>query len=344
VRAARGLRARRGAEQAVMPSSSRAAAASGAPGAPKELASASARPPEGDTDGPRLPSEVVPFNLARFAAVVCAVLLADGAAVSWQWSDGGGSAADPALSRAARSLGLRLNEADVSRGGSGLLLSTRVASLLLTSLLSVNLVVSSDYPLVASNYGFLLHVRGWRRFTSFTCWCWALLTGYFWWAAALSAHAWQSGAPARSAWLPVLFEVCLVTAVLVTLVVHFVLVPVARRKDKYRLKRLLDWRALTLHYANVAMMLVEAVIGGGRVSPSHWLFALAYCNLYLVFAWGWGYSTGVFYYFFLDFSKFRWAPVAYVGLFLALKALWHACVLLPAAVDAWAAPRAREPS
>ena len=106
--------------------------------------------------------------------------------------------------------------------------------------------MSSNYPLVASNYGFLLHVRGWRRFTSFTCWCWALLTGYFWWAAALSARAWQSGAPARSAWLPVLFEVCLVTAVLVTLVVHFVLVPVARRKDKYRLKRLLDWRALTL--------------------------------------------------------------------------------------------------
>ncbi len=83
------------------------------------------------------------YRSTRFVVVLCAVLLADGAAIAWQWSDDPGAAAEPALSRASRSLSLRLDEVDVSRGGSVALLLTRIASLLLTSLLSIRLLVST---------------------------------------------------------------------------------------------------------------------------------------------------------------------------------------------------------
>mmetsp|Transcript_9289 Transcript_9289/g.20212 ORF Transcript_9289/g.20212 Transcript_9289/m.20212 type:complete len:150 (-) Transcript_9289:352-801(-) len=132
----------------------------------------------------------------------------------------------------------------------------------------------------------------------------------------------------KSQWLPILFEVCFCTSVLVTLVVHFVLIPVAKRQDPYRYSRLTAWRAMTLHYANVLMIFTEAFFSQLEVHLEHWVFVLAFCNLYLVFAWAWYYKTGVYYYFFLNYNRFRWAPLAYVGLVALLATVWVSCKLL----------------
>jgi len=201
---------------------------------------------------------------------------------------------------------------------------SRVFSVVVTSGMAVHLYFTNNYPLVRNWKNEIVHVRRLKRFTTFTVWSWGILTLYFVWATYLTF----SDPSGRSRWFPVLFEVCFCAAAQVTLVVHFILIPVARRKDKYRLSRLLNWRALTLHYANIVMMLIEAVLTQYPIRRQHWIFFLAFGNAYMLFALFWYQIMGVFYYFFMDYNRFWWSPFAYLGLVLIFAAIYFGCAFV----------------
>ncbi len=244
---------------------------------------------------------------------------------------------DPSSGECEEAFGVKVPARDLHRDGSrgGILLISRVLSAGITSGLLHHLVTTDDYPIHKSDYGYKLHVKGWKRLSTFTVWCWTLLTVYFGVVVfdAVLAIFFRQG-KSESVWLPVLFEVCFCCAILVTLVVHFVLIPAARRKDAHRLSRLLGYRSLTLHYANTCLVLIEAALSGFPVVVSHVAFAVVFCDAYLFASFLWYMKYGVYYYFFLNYEKFRYVPVSYFVLFSVFGLLWLASSHITAAISA----------
>mmetsp|Transcript_12647 Transcript_12647/g.24529 ORF Transcript_12647/g.24529 Transcript_12647/m.24529 type:complete len:329 (+) Transcript_12647:81-1067(+) len=233
-------------------------------------------------------------------------------------------------------LDVDVDERDVTGGGSKILLTTRVLSTILAVAIAVNIYVTNDYPKVRSNFGEIVHIKRWKRYTTFTVWSWTMLTFYFLFSIFYSLNVEPFGSHSR--WMPVVFEVCFSSALMVTLVVHFVLMPTARRKDPYRYARLSNWRALTMHYANLLMMLVEATLSGLPMVSRHWIFMLCYANVYVSFALFWFKMMGIFYYFFMDYTRFAWAPLAYAGLVGVMYIVWVACTFFVEAIDIYVRP------
>ncbi|GBG26835.1 Hypothetical Protein FCC1311_030572 [Hondaea fermentalgiana] len=298
---------------------------------------------ETNTDGQPVPvaghGPPPKLSLPRFLLVVLTVSAMDVSVLTWYAEERLEAAEAPqSIDEALALLGVDVPERDVTDQASLALTVSRLLFAFAATILTVHIYATNNYPLVRSNYGNIVHIRRFKRFTTFTVWSWTLLTAYFLLAATHSlgvAPAFMSG---RSRWLPVLFEVCFSAALMVTLVVHFVLIPMARRKDPYRLSRLLNWRALTMHYGNLAMMLVEATLSGLPMKREHWIFMVVYANMYVVFALIWHYATGIFYYFFMDYTRFLWAPLAYVGLVGIMGVVWLACVYFVEALDVYVRP------
>jgi hypothetical protein len=188
-------------------------------------------------------------------------------------------------------------------------------------------------------HGIKFNVKGLARFTTFTSWSWALQGAYFASAAYCSAlHLAPGllGLPSPSAavldvtW--VLYEVSLATSMLVTVVVTFVLFPAAARLDNTALLLFPD--ALMMHNLNVVFMAAELVLTAVPVQPTHFIFAVLWGSVYVMFSWLWLARTGVVYYFFLDYRKPK-AAAMMVGLLIALTMFyflgWGVSVLGPAA-------------
>src|SRR5262245_13112462 len=99
-----------------------------------------------------------------------------------------------------------------------------------------------------------VHLRRHSRWSTFTIWCFTLLFYYFTLAAYCSGAAIIGcGAVVPSGVVLatlVLFEVSYPMSLLVTAVVTFVLVPVARRYN-HPMGRMFRWRALMMHNGNV---------------------------------------------------------------------------------------------
>jgi len=185
-----------------------------------------------------------------------------------------------------------------------------------------SLYTSED--VVHGNHGNQVKMTGVYRFTKFTCCSWGLNTLYFNLILVHSAAV-CFGFDGIPVFVHVLFEVCLTSGFLVSLVFHFILVPIARKKAPERLPKLLGWRSMCLHCANIIMLVIEAFLAGWHVVPRHWLYGLAYCNAYLVFTIWWFHQNGIFYYFFMDYKRFKWAPLAYIFLFVGHAAVWFLC-------------------
>lgn len=167
-------------------------------------------------------------------------------------------------------------------------------------------------------------LRRQTRLTTFTVWCFAVLYLYFLLAAICSSAVLAGSEALVPPWLVtgtlILFELSYPMSLLVSAVVTFVLLPVARR-HQHPIGRLFRWRPLMMHSGNVLMMQCAMLSAPPPVTLAHLPYAVLFGCSYALFACYWFRRTGVFYYFFLDYRR----PAAlwtYLGL-LALVALLY---------------------
>ena len=167
----------------------------------------------------------------------------------------------------------------------------------------------------------LIHLRRW---TTFTVWCFTLLFFYFALATFCSAVALFT----RGDIIPnavvvltlILFEISYPTSLLVTIVVNFVLLPVAL-KNHYPTARMFRWRPLIMHNLNVLMMQIAMLMTAPPITFAHLSYVLIFGCAYAIFAWYWFIRTGIFYYFFLDYRR-PYAVFVYIGLLVVLVSFY----------------------
>ena len=97
----------------------------------------------------------------------------------------------------------------------------------------------------------------------------------------------------------VIYQICASTAILVTLVVTFALVPM-NRKASMKNPTLTSWRGLLYHNGNIASMLLEGALGSMMFAQPDFAFVVLFGCSYVLFAWWWFSRVGAYYYFFLD--------------------------------------------
>jgi hypothetical protein len=167
-------------------------------------------------------------------------------------------------------------------------------------------------------------LRRHSRWTTFTLWCFTLLFCYF----ALAAYCSGMAFVGRGERVPsgvviatlVLFEVSYPMSILVTAVVTFVLIPMARQHG-HPMGRMFHWRPLMMHNGNVLMMQLAMLSAPPPVTLAHLPYAVLFGCCYAIFAWYWFLRTRVFYYFFLDYHR-PYAVFSYLGLLATLAMLY----------------------
>jgi hypothetical protein len=169
-----------------------------------------------------------------------------------------------------------------------------------------------------------VYLRRHSRWTTFTLWCFTLLFFYFTLAAYCSGAAFIGRGDVVPSGIVmatlVLFEVSYPMSFLVSAVVTFVLVPMARRHND-PMDRLFRWRSLMMHNGNVLMMQLAMLSAPPPVTLVHLPYAVLFGCCYALFAWYWFWRTRVFYYFFLDYRR-PYAVMVYLGLLAALTMLY----------------------
>lgn len=167
-------------------------------------------------------------------------------------------------------------------------------------------------------------LRRHSRWTSFTLWCFTLLSFYFTLAAYCSGAVFVGHGDVVPSGVVmvtlVLFEVSYPMSILVTAVVTFVLIPVARRYN-HPMGRMFGWRPLMMHNGNVLMMQLAMLSAPPPVTLAHLPYAVLFGCCYAIFAWYWFWRTRVFYYFFLDYQR-PYAIFTYLGLLATLAMLY----------------------
>ena len=93
----------------------------------------------------------------------------------------------------------------------------------------------------------------------------------------------------------VLFQVCFTTALLVTALVTFVLIP-AGRSTGVDMAFMYDPPALIMHNLNLVLMLTELLVNRFSFNLWHTAFTVLFGMVYVLFAWvNFLYGTRVFY-------------------------------------------------
>lgn len=113
-----------------------------------------------------------------------------------------------------------------------------------------------------------------------------------------------------SSWI--LYEISFPIAFLVSLVVSFVLIPMAKI-DEIPVDVFFHPLPCIMHNANIFFMTIEFLLNDLHFFPTHVIFVLLYGIAYVFFAWYWHRVKGIYYYFFLDYTR----PLAvffYLGL------------------------------
>lgn len=168
-----------------------------------------------------------------------------------------------------------------------------------------------------------LSLIGMQRLTTFTVWCWVLLSSYFALASACSVTALFLGRPvpdllARAAC--VVYEVSFASAYIVTVVVTFLLIPAASKRNMPT-HTFFEPIPLLLHNGNVIFMGVETLLNRVPIFPAHLPYGQLYGLAYLLFAWYWYTKIGAFYYFFLDYNR-PYAVVWCFALFMLVSNIY----------------------
>jgi hypothetical protein len=169
-------------------------------------------------------------------------------------------------------------------------------------------------------HGAIIRLRHFRRFTTFTVWCFILLFCYF----ALAAYCSSALLTGHEEAVPdfvvtatlILFEISYPMSLLVTTVVSFVLLPTAI-KHGYPVARMFRFRPQMMHNVNVVMMQLAMLMAPPPVAFAHLPYTALFGCSYAIFSWIWFHRTGVYYYFFLDYRQPH-AVLTYLGLFTAL--------------------------
>lgn len=124
----------------------------------------------------------------------------------------------------------------------------------------------------------------------------------------------------------VLYEISFPIAFLVSLVVTFVLIPLAKLEN-IPIDIFFHPLPIIMHNANILFMTIEFLLNNISFLPNHVIFILAYGILYVYFAWYWHEKKGVYYYFFLDYTRpfaILWY-IALLGINYGLFALGEYC-------------------
>jgi hypothetical protein len=194
-----------------------------------------------------------------------------------------------------------------------------------------------------SHRGRVVTVRHSARFVTFTLWCNAVITLYWLCATAgssLAALGARGAAARRLATLSlVLWEIAFPLSWLVALVVSFVLIPAAVRKEPEKVEVLLRWRPQVLHNGYVLACACELVLAKPPMVSAHFPLMILFGTGYIAFAWAMHARLGVYAYFFLD-PTFSWSPIAYAALLLVTSGCFAGCFVLTADVQALDSPGA----
>lgn len=215
--------------------------------------------------------------ISGFASVstLVAVIVVVSVAALTMWSDG---CDDYDLLRR------QLLESSVVR--SSALIGARIA-FLLSNLATLTYMVSLDSIVITAhrpdNTTTEIKMIKPLRFCTFTVWSWCLQSLFF--ALVVSMHLGLIPAtPVLVRVAVVLFEVSLAIAMLVTIVVSFVLLPVAIRSNA-RLDVFFTISALMMHNANLAFMVAELLMNQVTAEFADFPFVLLFGASYVVFSW-----------------------------------------------------------
>ncbi len=188
------------------------------------------------------------------------------------------------------------------------------------ALYTLSLIYLDQRGLELRYLGATIVLRQFRRFTTFTVWCFTLLFFYFAFAAFCSGAFLSGYGDAVPNVIViatlVLFEISYPMSLLVTTVVSFILLPAAVKND-YPFARMFRFRPQMMHNVNVIMMQLAMLMAPPPVTLSHLPYTALFGCSYAMFSWVWFSRTGMFYYYFLDYRR-PYALLAYLGLFTTL--------------------------
>ncbi|KAI8895145.1 hypothetical protein BC833DRAFT_623298 [Globomyces pollinis-pini] len=156
---------------------------------------------------------------------------------------------------------------------------------------------------------------GLTEFGTFTFWAWNLQGVYY--LFTLYLHVLPDPSPLLIQTTVILFEVSFSVAILVTVVVTFVLIPVGIHM-KEDVEGLFAPLALIMHNLNVIFMVLELIWNQIKFDLSHLPFVILFGLVYVIAAWFIAYSQGYFFYFFLNFNQPK-CILLHLALVLALS-------------------------
>lgn len=175
---------------------------------------------------------------------------------------------------------------------------------------------------------------GAHRLAAFTVWSFIAFGVYFA-LAAFTSWAEVFGASAPS-WLlaviPPIFAIACGTALLVTVVVTYYLIPNNQKKG-FDVAKYFLWYEIVMHNLNVILLGADLVLGGVDISLGMVAFPVMFGILYVYFAYIYAvYGGGIYLYDFLDPRVSR-APFIHFGLFTMIALFYSVALVLDTLVD-----------
>jgi hypothetical protein len=173
-----------------------------------------------------------------------------------------------------------------------------------------------------------------HRLVAFTVWSFIAFGAYFA-LAAFSSWAEIFGASVPS-WLlaviPPIFAIACGTALLVTVVVTYYLIPNNLEKG-FDVAKYFLWYEIVMHNLNVIILGTDLIIGGVDITLGMVVFPVLFGIVYVFFAYIYAvYGGGIYLYDFLD-PRVKRAPFIHIGLFVMIAIFYSVALALDALVD-----------
>ena len=175
---------------------------------------------------------------------------------------------------------------------------------------------------------------GSHRLVAFTVWSFIAFGAYFALAAFASwAEIFGVSVPSwLLAVIPLIFAIACGTALLVTVVVTYYLIPNNLEKG-FDVAKYFLWYEIVMHNLNVILLGVDLVLGGVDITLGMVAFPVLFGIVYVFFAYIYAiYGGGIYLYDFLDPRVSR-APLIHIGLFVMIALFYSVALALDALVD-----------
>ena len=177
-------------------------------------------------------------------------------------------------------------------------------------------------------------MRGVHRLVPFTVWSFVVFGLYFTIAAASSWVLVLGGEVPKWALAsaPIAFATACGTALLVTVVVTFYLIPSNAAKG-FDVSKYFEWYELVMHSGNVIILGVELVLGGIDITLGMVAFPVLFGVAYIGFANAYAvFGGGIYMYDFLD-PRLRSGPIIHLILLLLIFGFYCVTLVLDALAD-----------